>query len=78
MVTPQADLSELLHHFNTRYEWLVRSCSTGTFTLQETPSFSWRTNGLRYRLMGGKTILGFSRRLKSHDLARPLEVLLGV
>ena len=37
-------LSCLLHHCNTRYEWLVRPCSAGTFTLQETPSFAWRTN----------------------------------
>jgi hypothetical protein len=44
-VTPQTDLSGLLHHCNTRYEWLVRPCSAGTFTLQETPSFAWRTNG---------------------------------
>jgi len=42
-VTPPTDLSGLLHHCNTRYEWLVRPYSTGTFTLQETPSFSWRT-----------------------------------
>ena len=44
-VTPLTGLSGLLHHCNTRYEWLVRPCSTGTFTLQETPSFAWRTNG---------------------------------
>ena len=42
-VTPPTDLSGLLHHCNTRYEWLVRPCSTGTFALQETPSFAWRT-----------------------------------
>ena len=36
----------LLHHCNTRYEWLVRPSSAETFTLQETPSFAWRTNGL--------------------------------
>jgi hypothetical protein len=29
---------------NTRYEWLVKPCSAGTFTLQEAPSFAWRTN----------------------------------
>ena len=45
--------SVLLHHCNTRYEWLVRPCSTGTFTLQETPSFAWRTNGVRYPRVGG-------------------------
>ena len=26
-------ISVLLHHCNTRYEWLVRPCSVGTFTL---------------------------------------------
>jgi len=52
-VTPQTGLSGLLHHCNTRYEWLVRPCSAGTFTLQETPSFAWRTNGWRYPLVGG-------------------------
>src|SRR6266403_788391 len=31
------------HGCNTRYEWLVRPCSTGTFTQSETPSFTWRT-----------------------------------
>ena len=33
-----------LHSCNTRYEWLVRPCSAGTSTLQEAPSFAWRTN----------------------------------
>jgi len=28
---------------NTRYEWLVRPYSAGTFTPPETPSFPWRT-----------------------------------
>jgi len=36
--------SILLNNCNTRYEWLVRPYSAGTFTLQETPSFAWRTN----------------------------------
>ena len=31
------------HGCNTRYEWLVRPYSTGTFTQLETPSFAWRT-----------------------------------
>jgi len=43
-VTPLTGLSGLLHHCNTRYDWLVRPYSTGSFTLQETPSFAWRTN----------------------------------
>jgi len=34
----------LLRSCNTRYEWLVRPYSAGTCTLQETPSFAWRTN----------------------------------
>ena len=46
-VTSLTGRSGLLHHCNTRYDWLVRPCSTGTFTLQETPSFAWRTNALR-------------------------------
>src|SRR3989304_2169025 len=46
-VTSLTCFSVLLHHCNTRYEWLVRPCSTGSFTLQETPSFAWRTNSLR-------------------------------
>ena len=37
-VTSQTDLSGFLYHCNTRYDWLVRPCSTGSFTLQETPS----------------------------------------
>ena len=36
-----------LHSCNTRYEWLVRPSSAGTFTLQEAPSFAWRTNAMR-------------------------------
>ena len=35
--------SVLLYDCNTRYEWLVRPYSPGTFTLEETPSFAWRT-----------------------------------
>jgi len=34
----------LLHSCNTRYEWLAKPYSAGTFTLQEAPSFAWRTN----------------------------------
>jgi hypothetical protein len=37
----------LLHIRNTRYEWLVRPYSAGTCTLQEAPSFAWRTNAGR-------------------------------
>ena len=34
----------LLHRCNTRYRWWVRPSLAGTCTLQETPSFAWRTN----------------------------------
>jgi hypothetical protein len=34
----------LLHRGNTRYAWVVRPYPRGTFTPQETPSFTWRTN----------------------------------
>ena len=64
--------SILLNNCNTRYEWLVRPYSAGTFTLQETPSFAWRTNGLAHLPSGaGKTPLptrtsaGKSRRVPS-------------
>ncbi len=29
---------------NTRYGWLATPYPTGIFTLQEAPSFTWRTN----------------------------------
>jgi len=31
------------HNANTRYEWMACPCSAETFTLQEAPSFPWRT-----------------------------------
>jgi hypothetical protein len=34
----------LRHGRKTRYGWVARPYPTGTFTLQETPSFSWREN----------------------------------
>ncbi len=34
----------LLHRCNTRYRWLASPSLAGTCTLQETPSFAWRTN----------------------------------
>src|SRR5260370_42289251 len=46
LCTPQPLRSALTpppHGCNTRYEWLVRPCSTGTSTQSETPSFSWRS-----------------------------------
>jgi hypothetical protein len=35
----------LLHRCHTRDAWLVRPYSAGTCTLQEAPSFAWRTPG---------------------------------
>ena len=35
----------LLSNCNTRYGWLVGPYPAGTLTLQEAPSFAWRTNG---------------------------------
>ena len=32
-----------LHNANTRYGWLTIPYPTGTLTLQEAPSFAWRT-----------------------------------
>ena len=34
----------LRHRRNTRYGWVASPYPTGTFTLQDTPSFSWREN----------------------------------
>jgi hypothetical protein len=34
------------NYCNIRYEWLVRPYSKGSFILEETSSFAWRTNGL--------------------------------
>src|SRR5262245_9465261 len=41
----------LLHRCNTRYRWLVKPYLAGTCTLQETPSFAWRTNARRELLL---------------------------
>jgi hypothetical protein len=41
----------LRHGRKTRYGWVASPYPTGTFTLQETPSLSWRDNaGLRCRV----------------------------
>jgi hypothetical protein len=37
----------LRHGRKTRYGWVARPYPTGTFTLQETPSLSWRDNAGR-------------------------------
>src|SRR5712692_7104799 len=37
-------LSYLLHIRNTRYGWVASPYPARSFTLQETPSFAWRTN----------------------------------
>jgi len=34
----------LRHRRNTRYGWLAKPYPTGTFTLQDAPSFAWRDN----------------------------------
>jgi len=38
-------LSRLRHRRKTRYGWVASPFPTGTFTLQDTPSFAWRDNG---------------------------------
>src|SRR5262245_11539205 len=38
------------HGRKTRYGWVASPYPTGTFTLQETPSFSWRENARRQPL----------------------------
>ena len=44
----------LRHGRKTRYGWVARPYPTGTFTLQEMPSFSWRENaGAQPRLEAG-------------------------
>ena len=40
-------LFHLLPTRNTRYGWLARPYPAGTSTLQEAPSFAWRTNARR-------------------------------
>ena len=74
-------LSCLLHHCNTRYEWLVRPCSAGTFTLQETPSFAWRTNGLAQRQGRGDSLECLRLCLQAalrQEAAQPLSAAAGV
>jgi len=38
----------LRHRRNTRYGWLARPFPTGTFTLQDAPSFAWHSNAQRW------------------------------
>src|SRR2546428_13232582 len=47
--SPQASL-RLRHGRKTRYGWVASPYPTGTYTLQETPSFSWRDNAGRQPL----------------------------
>src|SRR5262245_34372470 len=42
----------LRHGRKTRYGWVARPYPTGTCTLQETPSFSWRENATPELLPG--------------------------
>ena len=37
--------SRLRHRSKTRYGWVANPFPTGTFTLQDAPSFAWRDNG---------------------------------
>jgi len=43
----------LRHGRTTRYGWVASPYPTGTFTLQEMPSFSWRDNARRELLEAG-------------------------
>ncbi len=53
--SPQASL-RLRHGRKTRYGWVASPSPTGTFTLQETPSLSWRDNAsLQLRPEAGAT-----------------------
>jgi len=53
--SPQASL-RLRHGRKTRYGWVASPSPTGTFTLQETPSLSWRDNAtLQAPLEAGAT-----------------------
>ena len=38
------DFHPLRHKRNTRYGWLAKPFPTGTYTLQDAPSFAWRSN----------------------------------
>ena len=49
----------LCHGRKTRYGWVANPYPTRTFTLQETPSFSWRDNATRQ----APPIAGAERRL---------------
>ncbi len=40
------EFHQLRHKCNTRYGWLVKPFPAGTFTLQDAPSFAWRTNAV--------------------------------
>ncbi|MEJ1418891.1 MAG: hypothetical protein RPU91_17755, partial [Candidatus Sedimenticola sp. (ex Thyasira tokunagai)] len=37
-------LPALRHKRNTQYGWVANPYPTGTFTLQDAPSFAWRAN----------------------------------
>src|SRR5262249_22856214 len=58
------------HGRKTRYGWVASPYPTGTFTLQETPSFSWRENaGRQARLEAG------AERSKAEAVRRRLDAL---
>src|SRR2546427_2782807 len=54
--SPQASL-RLRHGRKTRYGWVASPSPPGTFTLQETPSLSWRDNA-RLQAVACKPWLG--------------------
>src|SRR5438094_583287 len=51
----------LRHGRKTRYGWVASPYPTGTFTLQETPSLSWRDNATFQLLPGAEA----KRRLRA-------------
>jgi hypothetical protein len=63
------------HGCNTRYEWLVRPYSAGTFTQSETPSFAWRTGVLISTLRNpgdlcGSAVINSARALLTAEAQR--------
>ncbi|MEJ1472452.1 MAG: hypothetical protein RPU59_15525, partial [Candidatus Sedimenticola sp. (ex Thyasira tokunagai)] len=42
-------LPALRHKRNTQYGWVANPYPTGTFTLQDAPSFAWRANAQNHR-----------------------------
>ena len=57
--------ASLRHRRNTRYGWMANPYPTGTFTLQDAPSFAWRAN---VELCGRETKpqSSFKKKVKSY------------